>query len=181
MNGGFHLDIDTIRQQARQRVADGARTATYGGSISEVIHMLNDALATEIVCSLRYRSHHYCATGLNSEPVAAEFAVHADEEAAHAAQLAKRIVQLGGMPDFSPDTLVARSHADFVQPDNLQAMIRENLVAERIAIDSYREMIRYLGDKDPTTRRLLEDILATEEQHADELADWLATSAPTIR
>ncbi|WP_018749000.1 ferritin-like domain-containing protein [Chitiniphilus shinanonensis] len=169
----FQLDIQTIRQRARQQVAEGARTFTYAGDVQQVIELLNHALATELVCALRYRRHYFTASGLSSEPVAEEFLVHANEELAHADRIAERIVQLGGSPDFSPDGLTTRSHADYVAPDSLEAMIRENLVAERIAIDTYRELVRFIGDKDPTTRRMLEDILAVEEEHADELSDWL--------
>ncbi|WP_148717295.1 ferritin-like domain-containing protein [Chitinolyticbacter meiyuanensis] len=174
MSETFQLDVEAIRQRARSQVGDGARTFSYQGDVAEVVRLLNDALATELVCALRYKSHAHCASGLASEPIASEFGVHADQELEHADRIAERIVQLGGKPDLSPATLLERSHADFVQPDGLQTMIRENLIAERIAIDSYRELIRYLGDKDPTTRRMLEDILAVEEEHADELSDWLS-------
>ncbi|XZG70831.1 ferritin-like domain-containing protein [Chitinibacteraceae bacterium HSL-7] len=176
MAEAFELDIPAIRKAAREAVGSGAHTAGYEGDATEVIRLLNGALATELVCALRYKSHAYLVTGVNAEPIAAEFTAHANEELGHADRLAARIVQLGGTPDLDPDTLTARSHADFVQPEGLQAMIRENLVAERIAIDSYRAMIRHLGDRDPTTRRLLEDILAVEEEHADELADWLTNA-----
>ncbi|EGF33450.1 putative bacterioferritin [Oxalobacteraceae bacterium IMCC9480] len=132
--------------------------------------MLNDALATELVCVLRYKRHHFMAEGIHASAVAAEFLDHANEESGHADRLAKRIVQLGGAPDFSPDSLSARSHAEYVEGSTLEDMIRENLVAERIAIDSYREMIAALGDTDPTTRRMLIEILEVEEEHADELA-----------
>ena len=169
----FTMDVEEIRRRARQQVFDGARTFTYEGDVDTVIRLLNEALATELVCVLRYKLHHFVATGIMSEPIAAEFAVHAEEEMQHANKLAQRIVQLGGVPDFSPNGMLDRSHSDYVAVDNLNDMIRENLVAERIAIDSYREMIRYLGNKDSTTRRMLEEILAVEEEHADELSDWL--------
>lgn len=169
----FKIDIDTIRTNARHNVTEGAHTDGYNGDAEEVIHHLNSALATEIVCSLRYKRHYFTAKGISSRAIAEEFNVHAQEEQAHADLIAERIVQLGGEPDFAPDNLVSRSHADYVACSNLPEMIKENLVAERIAIDVYREFIMYIGDKDPTTRRMLESILATEEEHADELADWL--------
>ncbi|GGP19939.1 ferritin-like domain-containing protein [Silvimonas iriomotensis] len=169
----FVLDIGEIREKARKDVLDGAQTSTYTGDIGTVIRLLNEALATELVCVLRYKLHHYVARGIQSEAIAAEFEVHAAQEMEHADKLAARIVQLGGKPDFSPKGLSDRAHSDYVEVDTLHEMIRENLVAERIAIDVYRELVRFIADKDPTTRRLLEDILAVEEEHADELADWL--------
>ena len=135
--------------------------------------LLNDALATELVCVLRYKRHHFMASGASSPKIAEEFMVHANEEAGHADRIAERIVQLGGEPDFSPSTLLERSHADYNDSNDLKTMIRANLIAERIAIEAYRQMIALLADKDPTTRRMLEDILAVEEEHADELKDWL--------
>ena len=167
------LDITAVRKSARQRIEDGAVTAGYSANRTEVIAMLNDALATELVCVLRYRRHHFMASGIHSQATAAEFLVHSNEEQGHADQLAERIVQLGGEPDFSPDSLTKRSHAEYVEGGTLAEMIRENLVAERIAIDSYRHAIESLGGDDPTTRRMLESILAMEEEHADELADLL--------
>jgi len=169
----FNIDIQTIRSNARKHVMDGAQTAGYGADSAVVIQHLNAALATEIVCSLRYKRHYFTATGLNSQAIAEEFNIHAQEEQAHADLIAERIVQLGGEPDFAPDSLVSRSHADYVPCTDLQEMIKENLVAERIAIDVYHELISYIGENDSTTRRMLEGILATEEEHADELADWL--------
>ena len=169
----FNLDIEAIRANARRNVTEGAHTDGYTGDAETVIQHLNAALATEIVCSLRYKRHYFTAKGLSSRSIAEEFNVHAQEEQGHADLIAERIVQLGGEPDFSPDSLVSRSHADYVPCNDLQEMIKENLVAERIAIDVYREFIQYIGDKDPTTRCMLEGILATEEEHADELADWL--------
>ncbi|HSH54897.1 MAG TPA: ferritin-like domain-containing protein [Methylophilaceae bacterium] len=169
----FKIDIQAIRNSARKHVMDGAQTAGYSADSEIVIKHLNAALATEIVCSLRYKRHYYTATGLNSKAIAEEFNIHAQEEQAHADLIAERIVQLGGDPDFAPDSLVSRSHADYVPCTDLQEMIKENLVAERIAIDVYHELITYIGESDSTTRRLLEGILATEEEHADELADWL--------
>lgn len=164
-------DVHGMRVRARQNIDQGAVTSCYSAHLTTVLKRLNDALATELVCVLRYRRHHFMARGIHSQAVAAEFLVHSNEEQSHADQLAARIVQLGGEPDFSPDTLVRRSHAEYVEGTTLADMITENLVAERIAIDSYRDFIQYIGDQDPTTRRLLESILAMEESHADELAD----------
>ena len=165
--------VKTLRKQARQHTEHGAVTAGYSADRPQVLKLLNEALATEIVCVLRYRRHHFMARGIHGQTVGAEFLVHSNEEQGHADQLAARIVQLGGEPDFSPDSLSERSHAEYVPAKTLTGMIRENLVAERIAIDSYRDMVRYLGDQDPTTSDLLNQILAVEEQHADELADLL--------
>ena len=148
-------------------------TPGYHADRDVVIKLLNEALATEIVCTLRYKRHYFMAKGIHAEGVAAEFLEHANEEQQHADQIAARLVQLGGEPDFSPDGLMSRSHAEYVEGENLESMIREDLVAERIAIDSYREIIAYLGEKDPTTRRLMEEILAKEEEHADDLANLL--------
>lgn len=169
----YLTDVQTLRKQARQHIDDGAVTAGYTADAQMVIKLLNDALATELVCVLRYRRHYFMAQGIQSKSIADEFLVHANEEQGHADQIARRIVQLGGEPDFSPDSLSGRSHAEYVEGDSLVDMIKEDLVAERIAIDSYREMIQYLGDSDPTTRTMLEGILAVEEEHADELADLL--------
>lgn len=166
-------DTNTLRRDARQHLDAGAVTAGYEADREAVLKLLNDALATEIVCVLRYRRHYFMATGIHSKGVAEEFLAHANEELAHADLLAERIVQLGGEPDFSPNSLAARSHAEYVEAHTLGEMIKENLVAERIAIDSYRELVHYLGDQDPTTRRMVEGILAIEEEHADELADLL--------
>ncbi len=158
---------------ARRDLGDGAVTPAYGPWRDDIVRLLNDALATELTCVLRYRRHYFTAEGLNSPKIAEEFLVHANEELAHADLLARRIVQLGGSPDFNPSNLLARSHADYSEPADLQEMIRSNLVAERVAIEAYRQMIALLGDKDPTTHRMLEDILAQEEEHADELKDWI--------
>lgn len=158
---------------ARKSLDDGAVTPAYGPHREAVVKLLNDSLATELVCVLRYKRHHFMATGLSSSAIADEFLVHANEESAHADRIAKRIVQLGGEPDFSPTTLLARSHADYDESNDLKTMIRVNLIAERIAVETYRQMIALVGEKDPTTRRMLEDILADEEEHADELSDWL--------
>lgn len=158
---------------ARKSLDDGAVTPAYGPHREAIVKLLNDSLATELVCVLRYKRHHFMATGLSSSAIADEFLVHANEESAHADRIAKRIVQLGGEPDFSPTTLLARSHADYDESNDLKTMIRVNLIAERIAVETYRQMIALVGEKDPTTRRMLEDILADEEEHADELSDWL--------
>ena len=159
---------------ARNNLKDGAMTPAYGPWRDDIVNLLNDALATELVCVLRYRRHHFTAEGLHSPKIAEEFMVHANEELGHADRLAERIVQLGGKPDFNPKGLLDRSHADYNDASDLNAMIRSNLVSERVAVESYRQMIELIGAKDSTTRRLLEDILADEEEHADELSDWLA-------
>jgi bacterioferritin len=158
---------------ARRSLDEGAVTPSYGPWREDVIKLLNDSLATELVCVLRYKRHHFTAVGLASPKIAEEFLVHANEESAHADRLARRIVQLGGEPDFSPDTLLARSHAAYDESSDLKAMIKANLIAERVAIETYSQIITLIGDKDSTTRRLLEDILADEQEHADELKDWL--------
>ena len=171
--GSFVMDVQKIREQARKHMSDGSVTQSYSADKDTVLKLLNDALATEIVCTLRYKRHHFMAKGINSEAVAAEFAEHAAEEQEHADRFAERIVQLGGAPDFAPDGLKTRSHSEYKEGANLTDMIRENLIAERIAIDTYREIIRYLGDNDITTRRIFEDVLAVEEEHADDMADLL--------
>lgn len=172
----FNLDINKIRSNARKHVEEGAQTASYRGNVEEVIALLNDSLATELVCVLRYKRHYFTASGIHAQPIANEFNIHAQEELAHADLIAERIVQLGGEPNFSPDTLTKRSHADYADCLELKDMIKENLVAERIAIDAYRALIRHIGNDDPTTKRMLESILAQEEEHADELADWIKIS-----
>lgn len=169
----FLTDIQTIRRRARKHIESGAVTEGYRADRDVVIKLLNEALATEIVCVLRYKRHHFMASGINAQSVAQEFLQHANEEQTHADQIAQRIVQLGGAPNFSPEGLLTRSHAEYVEGDSLTDMIKEDLVAERIAIDSYREMIGYLGNDDPTTRRMLEEILAMEEEHADDLVSLL--------
>lgn len=166
-------DIKTLRQRARERIEDGAVTAGYAADRKNVIETLNEALATELVCVLRYKRHYFMAAGIHAAPVAAEFLAHATEEMAHADLLAKRIIELGGEPNFSPDGLAARSHAEYVEGDSLGSMITEDLIAERIAIESYREMIAYLGNRDPSTVRMLEEILASEEEHAEDLSSLL--------
>jgi bacterioferritin len=158
---------------ASQSLDEGAVTPGYGPWRDDIVKLLNDALATELVCVLRYKRHYFTASGQASPPIADEFLVHANEESAHADKIAERIVQLGGDPDFNPQTLLERSHAQYDEAKDLQAMVRANLVAERIAIETYRQMISLVGDKDPTTRRMLEEILTDEEEHADDLKDWL--------
>ncbi|MGD9836022.1 MAG: bacterioferritin [Piscinibacter sp.] len=172
---GLRLDDKAI-EAARHELHEGAVTPAYGPWRDDIVGLLNDALATELTCVLRYRRHHFTAEGLASPKIADEFLVHANEELAHADRLAARIVQLGGEPDFNPDSLHQRSHAEYDDAQDLHAMLRANLVAERVAVESYRQMIALVADKDSTTRRLLEDILADEEEHADELKDWLAKS-----
>jgi len=176
--GDFVSDIKKIRRRARQHIERGAVTESYRANVKTVIKLLNEALATEIVCNLRYRRHYFTAMGIDAKPVAAEFLQHATEEQGHADQIAERIRQLGGGPNFNPEGLLTRSHAEYVEGDTLLDMIRENLVAERIAIETYGDMVRYLGNNDPTTRRMMEGILAVEEEHADDMADLLATLDP---
>ena len=173
MAGAFLSDIQTLRKRAREHIAQGAVTPGYHADREVVLRLLNEALATEIVCVLRYKRHYFMAQGIHAEGVAAEFLEHANDEQQHADQIAARITQLGGEPDFSPDGLTTRSHAEYVEGDTLEEMIKEDLVAERIAIDSYREMIAYLAQADSTSRRMLEEILAKEEEHADDLANLL--------
>ncbi len=165
--------VAALRERARKNLEQGAVTAGYQADTQTVVRLLNDALATEIVCVLRYRRHHFMARGIHSQAIASEFLTHSIEEQGHADLLAARIVQLGGEPDFSPASLVGRSHAEYVAGNTLADMVKENLVAERIAIDSYREFIAYLSDQDPTTRRMLETILAAEEDHADDMSDLM--------
>ena len=165
--------VETLRANARRKIEEGAMTAGYAANRDQVVKLLNDALATEIVCMLRYKRHYFMATGVHAEGIAAEFLEHATQEQEHADHIAKRIVQLGGEPDFSPDTLTKRSHAEYVPGANLIDMVKEDLIAERIAIDSYKEMIEVIGNDDTTTRRMLEWILSVEEEHADDLAGLL--------
>lgn len=169
----FLSDIKAIRKRARQHIDRGAITDGYKADRDTVIKLLNEALATEIVCVLRYKYHYYMASGINAKSVAAEFLEHAGEEQAHADSIAERIVQLGGEPNLSPEGLLSRSHAEYVKGDDLVDMIKEDLVAERIAIDSYRDIITYIGDDDTTTKRLMESILAMEEEHAEDLSTLL--------
>lgn len=170
------LDENAIASAARERLHDGAVTPSIAPYAKDICKLLNDALATEWVCVLRYRRHYFTAKGIASEPIAAEFLVHANEELSHADRLAERIVQLGGEPMLDPDSLKARSHADYDESLDLKAMIRANLVAERIAVEVYRQLIALIGDKDPSTTHLLRAILADEEEHADDLSDWLDKS-----
>jgi bacterioferritin len=172
-NQPFLSDVQAIRKRAREHIEEGAVTAGYQADRATVLKLLNDALATELVCTLRYRRHYFMAKGIHSKSIADEFLQHSNDEQGHADQLAERIVQLGGEPNFSPDGLLSRSHAEYVEGTSLVDMIKEDLVAERVAIDSYREIIQFLGEKDPTSRRVMESILAVEEEHADDMADLL--------
>ena len=169
----FLTDIKTIRERARAQIDKGPVTDAYGADLDRVLQVLNEALATELVCVLRYKRHHYTATGIHAESVAAEFLEHAAEEQQHADLLAQRIVQLGGEPDFDPDTLTTRSHAEYNASLDLIEMIKEDLIAERVAIESYTEIVQWLGNDDPTTRRVFEELLAKEEEHADDLRGML--------
>src|SRR5438105_14344055 len=170
----FLTDVQELRRRARQHIEEGAVTEGYRGDRETTIKILNEALATEIVCVLRYKRHYFMAQGIHADPIAQEFLTHANEEQGHADQIAGRIVQLGGSPNLSPEGLLSRSHSEYVEGETLIDMIREDLVAERVAIDSYNEMIRYVGDDDITTRRILEGILAVEEEHANDLVSFLS-------
>ena len=170
----FLTDVKTLRERARKHIEQGAITEGYKVDLGTAVKILNEALATEIVCVLRYKRHYFMASGIHSDAVAAEFLQHANEEQGHADEIAARIVQLGGAPDLNPDGLTSRSHAEYVEGETLIDMIKEDLVAERIAIDSYREMIKYFGTDDSTSRRMLEGILAMEEEHADDLVSMLS-------
>jgi bacterioferritin len=169
----FQSDLETIRARARAKMEDGAVTGAYKADRERVIEVLNEVLATEIVCVLRYKNHYYMARGINAGPVAQEFLQHANEEQGHADQVAMRITQLNGVPNLNPEGLATRSHAEYKEGATLEAMIREDLVAERVAIETYSEIIRWIGDDDVTTRRMIEGILAVEEEHADDLANLL--------
>lgn len=175
MKQPFKTDLSLIRQRAREKMSEGAVTGAYLADRDQVISVLNEVLATEIVCVLRYKNHYFMASGIHAQPVAAEFLQHANEEQTHADWVAQRITQLGGVPNFNPEGLSTRSHASYEEGDTLEKMIEEDLVAERIAIETYSEIIRWLGNDDPTTRRIIEDILKMEEEHADDLANLLAT------
>jgi bacterioferritin len=170
----FLTDIKTLRERARQKIEEGPITNAYGADRERVVEVLNEALATEIVCWLRYKRHYYMARGIESSAAAGEFLQHATEELGHADSLALRITQLQGDPNFNPEGITLRSHAEYKEGENLEDMIKEDLIAERVAIESYSEVIRWLGDKDPTTRNLLETILAVEEEHADDMLNLLA-------
>jgi len=174
-NKPFLTDIKTLRERARKHIENGAVTEGYTADRETAVKILNEALATEIVCVLRYKRHYFMASGIHAEGVAAEFLEHANDEQGHADSIAQRIVQLKGEPNFNPEGLLMRSHAEYVEGETLTDMIKEDLVAERIAIDSYRDMITYFGNDDPTSRRLLESILAVEEEHADDLVNLLET------
>lgn len=173
----FLSDIKALRARARQHIEQGPITESYRADRATVIRLLQEALATEIVCTLRYKRHYYMAVGTKAQVAAAEFLEHAQEEEQHANRIAKRIVEIGGEPNFNPDGLTSRSHAEYVEGETLIDMLKEDLVAERIAIESYTEIVRYLGDDDPTTRRLMEEILQTEEEHADDLLSLLGDLA----
>jgi bacterioferritin len=174
----FLTDIQEIRRRAREHVMNGAVTPAYKGNVHTAIKLLNEALATEIVCTLRYRRHHYMAAGIHYQAVADEFMEHANQEQQHADRIAERIRQLGGAPDFNPEGLLTRSHAQYAEGNSLVDMIKEDLIAERIAIESYLEMVRFFGDNDPTSRRLMEEVLQQEEEHADDMATLLETLDP---
>lgn len=174
----FLTDITTIRERARREIQEGAVTQDYSLDKNQAIKLLNEALATEIVCVLRYRFHYYMATGIHKEGAAAEFLEHSNEEQQHADRIAERIKQLGGKPEMNPAVIANRSHSEYIEGTSLEDMLREDLVAERIAIQTYREMIQFFGEKDPTSRRMMEDILAVEEEHADDIADLLFAVEP---
>jgi bacterioferritin len=170
----FLSDVKELRRRARENIEQGAITDSYELDSTVVCNILNQALATEIVCVLRYKRHYFMATGLNKDAVAAEFLEHANDEQGHADSIAERITQLGGSPDFNPEGLASRSHSEYKEGTSLVDMIKEDLIAERVAIESYNEIVRYLGEKDPTSRRLMESILAVEEEHANDMHDLLA-------
>ena len=170
----FLTDVETLRKRARENMDKGSVTDAYGADLDRVLYVLNQALATELVCVLRYKRHYYTAKGIDAKPAADEFLQHAGEEEGHANLIAARITQLGGEPDFNPDTLSGRSHSEYNSSTELREMIQEDLVAERVAIASYTEVIAWLGDGDPTTRRMLEEILAMEEEHAEDMLDLLS-------
>ncbi|HWP60965.1 MAG TPA: ferritin-like domain-containing protein [Candidatus Acidoferrales bacterium] len=172
-NQPFLTDVQTLRKRAREHIEKGAITPGYQVDRETAVRILNEALATEIVCNLRYKRHYFMASGIHAQSVAQEFLEHANEEQLHADQIAERIVQLGGEPNLSPEGLLTRSHSEYIEGESLREMIKEDLVAERIAIDSYREMINYFGNQDPTSRRLMEEVLAKEEEHADDLVRLL--------
>jgi bacterioferritin len=179
--GKFVADLSEIRRRAREHMESGAVTPGYKADSKEIVALLNEALATELVCVLRYRRHYFMAQGISAEPVAAEFLEHANEELDHADRLANRITQLGGAPDMNPSGLADRSASEYIEGTDLKNMIEEDLVAERIAVDTYREMIAFIGASDPTTRRLLEDILAVEEEHADDLSKLISRIHSDLR
>jgi len=173
----FLTDVETLRANARENMKLGPVTDAYGADLERVLYVLNQALATELVCVLRYKRHYFTAKGMDAQSVAEEFLEHAGEEQTHADKIAARIAQLGGQPDFNPDTLTSRSHSEYDDSSELEEMIKEDLIAERIAVASYTEVIAWLGDGDPTTRRMLEEILAVEEEHAEEMLNLLSDSS----
>lgn len=175
---GFMTDVKTIRERARREIQDGAVTHDYSLNKEQAIKLLNEALATEIVCVLRYRFHYFMASGIHKDGAAAEFLEHSNEEQRHADMIAERIKQLGGKPEMNPAVIAKSSHSEYVEGTSLEDMLREDLVAERIAIQTYREMIKFFGEKDSTSRRMLEEILAVEEEHADDIADLLFAVEP---
>jgi len=179
MKKPFQTDLETIRRRAREKMSEGAVTGAYRADRDLVIEVLNEVLATEIVCVLRYKSHYFVASGIHAQPVAQEFLQHANEEQMHADWVAQRITQLRGVPNLDPQGLATRSHAEYHSGGSLEEMIQEDLVAERVAIETYSEIVRWLGDDDPTTRRIIEDILKMEEEHADDLANLLVSLQPT--
>jgi bacterioferritin len=171
----FKTDLDAIRKRARANMQDGAVTGAYKADRGQVIAVLNEVLATEIVCTLRYKNHYFMAAGIHAKPVADEFLQHANEEQGHADAVAKRITELGGNPNYDPDGLATRSHAEYREGKTLEDMIQDDLVAERVAVETYSEIVRWLGNDDPTTRRMMEGLLAVEEEHADDLSNLLAS------
>ena len=177
----FKSDLEAIRRRAREKMQDGAYTGAYGANREQVLQVLNEVLATEIVCTLRYRNNYHVAQGIHAEAVAAELKQHADEELGHADRVAERISQLGGQPDLNPASLMQRSHAEYTTSESLRALLEENLVAERVAIETYSEIVRWLGDGDPTTRRMMEELLEKEEEHADDLARLLVGTSSRDR
>jgi bacterioferritin len=177
----FLSDVQELRRRARENMMKGPVTSDYRGDVQQAVDVLNQALATEIVCVLRYKRHYYMSRGIYKDAVADEFLQHANDEQGHADQIADRITQLGGEPNFNPDGMSTRSHSEYKEGENMVDMIKENLVAERVAIESYREMIRFFGDSDPTTRRMLESILAKEEEHANDMVDLLEQHEPAVR
>jgi bacterioferritin len=174
----FLSDIQEIRRRAREHVEKGAVTPDYKADLNTALKLLNEALATEIICNLRYRRHYFMASGIHREGVAEQFKEHAQDELEHADRIAERIRQLGGAPDFNPQGLMMRSHAQYAEGASLVDMIKEDLIAERIAVESYTEIVRWFGDRDPTSRRMMESILAKEEEHADDMATLLETLDP---
>lgn len=174
MKSKFVIDIQSIRQQAKNNLKKGAITENYKLDLKTIHNMLNDALATEMICTLRYKQHYFKATEIGATIAAQEFLEHSNQEQQHADTIAERIIQLGGQPNFNPSEFASRAHASYMNCETIQEMVKENLIAERIAIDIYREMIIFIADNDSTTRKMLEDILATEEEHADDLLDLAA-------